>query len=276
MIKAVLILIFLVTGSIIINGQTPSISESQATARANAAKLDLDAAAKAYRLGNFDKALEFSERALSEDPLNKTPPLFIARILQVQYKIGNQAPANVAKGRQAIEAYKRILASDRENEEAYKAIASLYRALREDELERAFIMQHAADTSIDRNRRAEAYIVLASKDWNCSNTITDAPGVRIVKNEEPPVTQYLRPKDEASFMKAKQCVQSGLSLVDMAILLDDKSLPAWSYKMNLLVEQLKIDEMDQKLAEKALTMKRFEEAKRRTDELSAEEIRKQP
>ncbi|HXD31363.1 MAG TPA: hypothetical protein VN643_09610 [Pyrinomonadaceae bacterium] len=276
MIKALLVLVFLVTGSIIVNGQIPSITESQATARATAAKLDLDAAAKAYREGNFDKALEFSERALSEDPQNKTAPFFIARIIHREYKPGDPAPANLAKARQAIEAYKRILATERKNEEAYKAIASIYAALKEDELQRQWIMQHAADTSVDAERRAEAYIVLASKDWYCSNTITEAPGVRIIKKEEPPVIKYRRPNDEASFSKARQCVQSGLSLIDLAIVLNDKNLAAWSYKMNLLAEQLKIDEMDLKPAEKAFTMKRFEEAKRRTDELSVAETGKQP
>lgn len=275
--KSILVLALLVGGSLIASGQAPAQSPSQGTVRTIAAAEDLNEAARAYRDGNFEEALGFAERALSRDPLNKTAPLFIARILHRQYKPGDQSPANLAKAREAIEAYMRLLANQRDNEEAYKAIASLYGAIKEDELQRQWIMQRAADTSFSPEQRAEAYVVLASKQWYCSNTITDLPANKetIVKRNTV-VVHYYRPSDDADFQKAQQCVQSGLEMVGMAIVLTPDNLAAWSYKQNLLLERLKLVEMDGNISEKALLTEQLEEAKRRTDELSAKSMKQQP
>ena len=80
----------------------PSVAEAQA-------KQELNEAAKAYREGNFAEAQVHSERALLLDPQNKTAPYFVARTIHAQYKPGDFTPENVAKARQAIIAYQRIL-----------------------------------------------------------------------------------------------------------------------------------------------------------------------
>ena len=43
------------------------------------------------------------------------------------------SPENIAKANEAIQAYQQILQKDPKNEEAYKAIAYLYGATKEDE-----------------------------------------------------------------------------------------------------------------------------------------------
>src|ERR1700730_629372 len=101
------------------------------------------AATRAYREANFDEALRHADRAQALDPLNKTAPLFVARIIHRQYKPGDRSPENLALAFKAIEAYRRILADDPQNEEAYKAIASVYGAIKEDELQRQWILQRA-------------------------------------------------------------------------------------------------------------------------------------
>ena len=116
--KSVLVLVILVGGSLLVREQAPSQSPSQGSVRTTSPSQDLNEAARSYREGNFEEALGFSESALSKDPLNKTAPLFIARILHRQYKPGDQSPANLAKAREAIAAYKRILVNQRDNEEA--------------------------------------------------------------------------------------------------------------------------------------------------------------
>src|SRR6185295_2537554 len=103
------------------------------------AKNELNEAAHSYREGNFIEAEQHSRRALELDPDNKTALSFIARTIHAQYKPGVQAPDNVAKAHEAIQAYQRILEKDPKNDEAYKAIAYLYTELKEDEKLKAWI-----------------------------------------------------------------------------------------------------------------------------------------
>src|ERR1041385_7569826 len=86
--------------------QTPAPTPSAAQAQA---KQELNAAAFAYRDGNFAEAQLHSEKALLLDPENKTAPMFVARTIHAQYKPKDFSPENVAKAREAIIAYQRIL-----------------------------------------------------------------------------------------------------------------------------------------------------------------------
>ena len=138
-------------------------------------------------------------------------------------------------------------------------------------------MQHAADTSFSPEQRAEAYVVLASKAWYCSNAITDLPANKetIVKGNSD-IVHYHRPADDADFLKAQQCAQNGLELVEMAIILAPDNLAAWSYKLNLLIERINLAEMDRRFSEKALFTKQLEEARKRTEELNAKDQKQRP
>jgi len=150
--------------------QTPTPVSGGAEAQA---KEELNEASQAYRKGNFAEAQAHSEKALLLDPQNKTAPYFIARSIHAQYKPGDFTPENVAKAREAIIAYQRTLERVPGDDEAYKAIAYLYGALKEEELLREWLLQRAADASLANDKRAEAFVVLASKDWDCSFKITD-------------------------------------------------------------------------------------------------------
>src|SRR5438034_11803187 len=90
------------------------------------AKSELNESARAYREAHFEEADQHAKRALYLDPNNPTAPIFIARVIHQQYKPGIDQPDNVAKAREAIEAYKRVLQRDPKNDEAYKAISVLY------------------------------------------------------------------------------------------------------------------------------------------------------
>jgi len=235
------------------------------------AKNELNEAARAYREAHFEEAEKHSRRALELDPDNKTAPLFIARIVHREYRPGINTPENLAKAHTAIEEYKKVLQKDPKNEEAYKAIASLLGAIKEDQEQRAWILQRASDNNADSEKRSEAYVVLASKDWHCSNEITDLPSNKVttidpVKNKA--TVSYKKPKDEKEFQTAKMCVMRGLEEIENAIKLDPNSEAAWSYKTNLLLEASKLAEMEGKMDEKAQLDKKREEAQKRTDELS--------
>jgi len=234
-------------------------------------KNQLNEAARAYREAHFDEAEQHSRKALELDPNNKTAPLFIARIVHREYRPGINTPENMAKARQAIEEYKRLLQNDPKNEEAYKAVASLLGALKEEDAQRSWIVQRANDGNADSDKRSEAYVVLASKDWHCSNEITDLPANKTTTvdptNNRATVT-YKKPKEEKDFQAAKMCVTRGLEEIENAIKFDPHSESAWSYKTNLLLESSKLAEMDGKMDEKAQLDKQREAAQKRTDELA--------
>ena len=233
------------------------------------AKNQLNEAARAYHDGHFEEAEQYSRRALELDPDSKTAPLFIARTIHAQYKPGVQAPENLAKASEAIKAYQMVLERNPKSDEAYKAIAYLYGATKDTEKLRAWISARANDASLAPEKRAEGFIVLASQDWDCSFKITELPSnqTKTLVNNKMTIA-YKKPVDQKDFETAQACMKRGLEEVDNAIKLDPNSEPAWSYKTNLLIEAVRLAEMDGKTDQKAQLEKQREEAQKRTTELN--------
>ncbi len=234
------------------------------------AKNQLNEAAQAYHEGHFEEAEQHSRRALELDPDSKSAPLFIARTIHAQFRPGVQAPENLAKANEAIQAYQKILEKDPKNEEAFKAIAYLYGAIKDDDKLRAWLSSRANDSSVDPDKRAEAYTILASKDWDCSFKITELPtnkSTAMGAGNHVTVT-YKKPQQQKDFDVAQACVKRGLEEVENAIKLDPNNESAWSYKTNLLLEAEKLAEMDGKMDQKAQLDKQREQAQKRTSVLS--------
>ena len=233
------------------------------------AKNELNEAARAYRDGQFEEAERYSRKALELDPDSKTAPLFIARTIHAQYKPGVQAPENLAKASEAIKAYQMVLERNPKSDEAYKAIAYLYGATKDTEKLRAWISARANDTSLPPEKRAEGFIVLASQDWDCSFKITELPSnqTKTLVNNKMTIA-YKKPQIQKDFDTAQACMKRGLEEVENAIKLDPNSEPAWSYKTNLLIEAVRLAEMDDKTDLKAQLEKQREEAQKRTTELN--------
>ena len=235
------------------------------------AKNQLNEAARAYREGRFLEAETHSREAASLDPDNKTAPMFIARTIHAQYRPGVQDPKNIQKAQEAIEAYQKILQNNPKDEEAYKAVAYLYGAIKEDDKLRKWIADRAASDQAEPEKRAEAYVVLASKDWDCSFKITEQPSVKtttIDPSNNKATVSYKKPKEQKDFDQAQMCVKQGLSEAENAIKYDPNNESAWSYKTNLLLEASKLAEMDGKTDQKAQYQKDYEAALKRTTELS--------
>jgi tetratricopeptide (TPR) repeat protein len=235
-------------------------------------KNQLNEAARAFREGRYVEAEQHSREAAALDPNNKTAPMFIARTIHAQYRPGVQSPDNIAKAQQAIDAYQQILSRNPQDEEAYKAIAYLYGAIKEEQKLRDWITSRAANDSIEPTKRAEAYIVLASKDWQCSFNITESPSVKVTTVDSATnkaTVSYKKPADAKEFTQAQMCVKQGLAEAENAIKFDPNNESAWSYKTNLLLEASKLAEMDGKPDQKASFTKEYEAALKRTTELSA-------
>ena len=239
------------------------------------AKNELNETAKSYKEGRFEEAEQHAKRALVLDPRNPTAPIFIARVIHQQYKPGVDQPDNVQRARDAIEAYQRVLTTDPNNEEAYKAISVLYAAIKDEQNLRSWIMKRANDANQPQERRAEAYAILAGKDWDCSYKVTELPDYKSTTTEggTPKVT-YKKP-EQKEFDKIQKCVVQGLEEADTAIKFDANSESGWSYKANLLLEAAKQAEMDGKPDHKATFEKQAKTAQERAGQLSEERRKKE-
>ena len=236
------------------------------------AKNQLNEAARSYREGRFKEAEQHSREAAELDPNNKTAPMFIARTIHAQYRPGVQSPDNVAKAQQAIEAYQQLLAKNPQDDEAYKAIAYLYESIKEYDKLKQWISARATNESVEPEKRSEAYVVLASKDWDCSFKITELPTNKtttIDPSNNKATVSYKKPKEQKDFDQAQMCVKQGLTEAENAIRFDPNNESAWSYKTNLLLEASKLAEMDGQTEQKASYQKDYEAALKRTTELSA-------
>ena len=235
------------------------------------AKNELNETAKAYKEGRFEEAEAHAKRALYLDPSNKTAPIFIARVIHQQYKPGVDAPDNIQRARDAIEAYKRVLQMDPSNEEAYKAISVLYSAIKDDDNLRRWIMARADDKNQPADKRAEAYAILAGKDWDCSYKVTEQPDIKTTSTEGGGAkVTYKKPKEQKDFDAIQKCVVRGLEEAETAIKMDPNNESAWSYKTNLLLEAAKQAEMDGKADQKAQYEKQSEVANKRAGALADE------
>lgn len=232
------------------------------------AKNELNEAARAYKAGKFSEAEQHSKRALELDPEQKTAPTFIARSIHAQYRPGVDSPQNKAKANEAIEAYKKILEKNPKDEESYKAVAALLGALDENQ-QRQWVLKRASDGSIPNEKRAEAYTILASKDWTCSYTITEQPtNKKMEPKDGKTVVVYQKPKESKDYDAAMQCVAHGMEEAEKAIGLDPYNDAAWSFKTNLLLESAKLAAMDGNQEKRTSFEKLAAEAQKRTTELS--------
>ncbi|HYW74135.1 MAG TPA: hypothetical protein VE961_24135 [Pyrinomonadaceae bacterium] len=240
------------------------------------AKNELNETARTYKAGQFEEAEQHAKRALYLDPNNPTAPIFIARVIHQQYKPGVDQPDNIQRAKDAIEAYQAVLQRDPNNEEAYKAISVLYAAIKDEQNLRAWIMKRANDSSQPSEKRAEAYAILAGKDWDCSYKVTELPDIKTTSTDGGKATvTYKKPKEQKDFDNIQKCVTRGLEEADTAIKYDANSESGWSYKANLLLEAAKQAEMDGKADQKATFEKQAKTAQDRAGQLSDERRKKE-
>ena len=240
------------------------------------AKSELNDSAQAYKDGHIEEAEQHAKRALYLDPDNPTAPIFVARIIHQQYKQGVDTPDNIAKAKEAIEAYKQVLQKDPTNEEAYKAISVLYAFTKDEQHLRDWIMARANDTSVSNEKRADAYAILSGKDWDCSFKITELPDVKQTSAEggSAKVT-FKKPKEQKDFDKIQRCVVQGLQEAETAIKFQSDNESAWSYKTNLLIEAARIAEMNGEADKKAQFQRQADTARQRATALSEERCKKE-
>ena len=242
---------------------------------ADEARRELNLGARAYRDGRFAEAEQHFRRVLELDPTQKNAPIFIARAVQQQYKPGVQTPENIAAGERAVAAYQDILAKDPANDDAYRAIVYLYGQMKNEDKVNELLLWRANDFSAPNEKRAEAFVILASKQWQCSYDVTEQKENKTTESvPDKVVIHYKMPADAGDFIRARQCMTEGLQLVEQAITLAPKNPNAWSYKANLLREGAKLAEMEGDATQKAEYERQHEEALATQKVMGEEDARK--
>jgi TonB family protein len=223
------------------------------------ARKELDLGARAYRGGRFAEAEQRFRRALELDPGGKNTRIFIARAVQQQYKPGVETPENLAAGERAVAAYQDVLAKEPANEDAYKAVVFLYGQMKNEEKVRELLLARANDFALPNDKRAEAFVILTSKQWQCSYDVTEQ-NKATEQQPDKVVIRYKMPADQGDFIRARQCATEGLQLAEQAVALAPKNPNAWSYKSNLLREAAKLAEMEGDAGQQAEYLRQYDEA----------------
>ena len=244
------------------------------------ARKNLVDGSKAYKDRKFPEAEQQFRNAVGRDPKGdyvegKTAQLFLARTLHSEF-IGNRG--DKSKATEAISEYQKALAQNPKDQSSYKAIASLYENLQMTTEWFDWVTKRANDTSILPEQRAEAITSLAAKKNTCANDITDTEQTKkTITKDGKQAFQFVKPAKPEDYTSLGQCIADGMKLIDQAVALEtdqvknaskldvkglkDEDLvknqdllkvfeSARSYKASLLVQQMRLAEMDGKTADR--------------------------
>ena len=263
------------------------------------ARKDLVDGAKAYKDRKFAEAEQLFRNAVARDPEGKltegkTAQLFLARTLHSEY-IGNRQ--DKSKAEDAIVQYQKVLAGNINDQSSYRAIANLYENLEKTDEYSKWVNDRANNAQVKPEYRAEALTSLASKQNTCANDITDTDKTKktVTKNGKQEY-QFVKPESTEDFAKLKECVQKGSDLIDKALALEpdqvknaksfdikgakDKDLAdnldlykkfesARSYKASLLVQSMRLAEMEGRNADRDTLKTQSDDARAKFSELAA-------
>ena len=177
----------------------------------------------AYKERKFAEAEELFRKAAARDPEGATTEgriaqVFLARTLHSQF-IGNRKETH--KAEEAIEAYKKALTLDKNDQSSYKAVASLLDNLQRGDEWQAWVTERSNRTDIAEQNRAEALTSLAARKNTCANEVTDTEKTKkTVKRDGKDVFQWVKPEDAAELESLRGCVTDGLKLIDQAVALE--------------------------------------------------------
>jgi len=233
---------------------------------------------KAYKDRKFQEAEQLFRDAIARDPQaatseGKTAQLFLARTLHSEY-IGNRQKVETAN--EAIQEYKKVLAEDVSDQSSFNAVANLLENLNRDDEWLKWVTDRTNNEKVPPIQRAEALTKLAAKKYSCANEISDVePVKKTVTKDGKPAFVFSKPQSNEDFEKLKQCTAEGTELVNRAEKLDTNSDAVWSYKANMLVQQMRLAEMEGKNAEKESLKTEADKAKDRFTALATEKKAKE-
>ena len=203
---------------------------------------------QAYKERKFAEAEELFRRAAARDPEGTTSEgkiaqVFLARTLHSRY-IGDRQRKEFAE--EALEAYKKALKVDKNDQSSYKAVASLLDNLQRNDEWAKWVNDRANQSDIEPQYRAEALTSMASKKNTCANEITDTEQTKkTVKRDGKDAYQWVKPENPADLTKLQGCVSEGLKLIDQAVALEPDAVKnAKSLDVKSLTEQQLKENLD--------------------------------
>lgn len=208
--------------------------------------------AEAFKGRKFDVAEDLFRTAVNRAPEGskeqKTAQLFLARTLHSEFAAKREL---TEKATQAIEEYKKVLATDASDNSSFKAVANLYESLGQMDDWRKWVTDRANSAQAPAEQRAEAFTSLAAKEYTCANDITELPAVKktVIKDGKATYT-FSKPENPADIETLRSCIQKGTDLIDKSIALDRSSDSAWSYKTSLLTQSMRLAEIEGRTADK--------------------------
>ncbi len=226
---------------------------------------------KAYKDRKFQQAEQLFRDAIARDPEittneGKTAQLFLARTLHSIYIGKRDVPA---KANEAIQEYKKVLAGDVADQSSFNAVANLLENLNRDDEWLKWVTDRTNNEKVPPVQRAEALTKLTAKQYSCANDISDVePVKKTVTKDGKQVFVFSKPQNPEDYAKLKQCTAEGTELVNKAEKFDTNSDAVWSYKANMLYQQMRLAEMEGKTAEKESIKAEADKAKERFTELA--------
>ena len=202
---------------------------------------------QAYKERKFAVAEDLFRRATLRDPEGETfegrvAQIFLARTLHSMY-IGDRR--NSARAEEAITAYQKALAMDKDDQSSYKAVAGLYENLQRTDDWQKWVTDRANRQDIAPQNRAEALTSLAAKKNTCANEITDTDATKKnITKDGKPAFQFVAPANPADLQTLKSCIDEGMKFIDEAVALEPAEV---KNAKNLNIKTLSDDELKRNL-----------------------------
>lgn len=177
----------------------------------------------AYKDRKFAEAEQLFRKAAARDPEGetvegRTAQVFLARTLHSIY-IGDRQ--NKAKADEAIEAYKKALQLDANEQSSYKAVAGLLENLQRNDEWLTWVTERSQNQQIQPQYRVEAFTSLAAKQNTCANEITDTEKTKkTVKKDGKDAYQFVKPEKPEDLELLKSCISRGTELINTAVALE--------------------------------------------------------
>lgn len=203
--------------------------------------------AKAFQERKYEEAEKLFREAIAADPEFETEEAklaerFLANTLQAQFGINRR---KTEKAEEAITVFKSVIAKDPADGRAFRALAGLLRAVGRDEEWLKLVTERANNPAVPGDQRADVLTSLAARQFSCANEISDTEEVKKQVGDE---YKFSKPAKAEDFDKLKKCAEEGMSLIDKALALQKEanveSDSTWSYKANLLIQKMRIAEME--------------------------------
>jgi tetratricopeptide (TPR) repeat protein len=236
---------------------------------------------KAYKDRKFQEAEQLFRDAVARDPEGQTvegrlAQVFLARTLHSEY-IGDRQRKDLAE--EALKEYRKAIQVDPNDQSSYKAIASLLENLQRNDEWLTWVTERSKNENIAPQFRAEALVSLASKKNTCANDISDTDKTKKTVNVGGrQVFQFVKPENPDDLNTMRSCVNDGMGFIDQALSLEgpaqvanvrnvdiatasDDDLrkradvlrvfeSARSYKASLLIQSMRLAEMEGRTADR--------------------------